>query len=520
MEQRVLRVLALCGFCVVFGAMVWILDLGDTQRTAYVAVVAESSSAASSGESSEPLTDSNKQCPRPNVNVRYEKGRPWNKTFSEYRSGTGFVPVFNLYGKECREVQEHVFVVGHCVAEDVCRGDRFLGPDGKLHDVPDPDENSNEGYQVAADTTGSLTDAGQLPPGYQSADSPYGTGITSDQIAGSNNNDVIVNANSGPVNGNNPVISDQSPAANQINTIANTGGDTAQSDSGNANSANRPAYRPSQALKQGDSFNLSSLFSGLGGGGSSGGSGVVAYGPTGPAVYNNRNFDAVSSQMNFPQPHVTAEDLIAEISRQNPPPQVAPGELQDKTFAERIVDTARQVGGALLKPVSDLLTTEPAPAQEAGVAEENVQEEATPKEVDLEEQEIELNVLDLLLVPGDPRFIIDPERLDLEELAKNANPFFDGALVRTRPWERAREIADAERADDALPQVSSGGGSTVLSVPSSEDLSTEMQDVMREALEASRPGNALTTMRETAKTVSAKVGDLLKSVASTLFWWL
>jgi len=512
MEKRALRVLALFGFCIVFGSAVWTLDTKTNSRTSLAQVSVGAGLQKSATPQAEKPAAQIEEC-APGRVIIVKKPDFKLEVYENILPKTECVQ--RVYNLEKDKYDKRVFSCIPSSGQCVC--------DQLASDVA-CQAGGDQVMLVGGGSSGQHTQIGSTAadPGVPQVGT-FDTSYVSEDLAPQTPTDVssggITTGNTGGTAG---AGTPGSSASTQIGTIANnTSGNTL----GDSSNTQKPqTFSPSQSIGSGSAFNLGSLFSGLGGGsgGSSGGNTVVAYGPTGPTVYNNRNFDAVNSQVTFPEPRVTAADLIAEIGKKNPPPKVTAEELSDKTFAGKIADTVRTVGGTLLKPLGDLFDTAfaPGPGAEDEVAPEEAQEFGKPKEVNFEKQPLELDVLELMLVPGDPRIIFDPETFNLEDLKMNNNPFFDGALVRTNPWERAREIENAERATDSLSQGAPDGDGDMLPAPPLENFDTDTQEAMDEALESSQPSSAIRTMRETAKTVSAKVGELLKNIADTLFWWL
>src|SRR3989344_2441098 len=396
MQLHELRVVVFLSLCLVFGAIVWVVELNSTSTRVYLAASSEpqdfegteeptSQPAQSSGAA---LTESNKQCPPPNEKAKYAPTRAkYPATYGGFDSSGKQIQILNLYGKPCYELTKTVYVQGICTSTDVCKAEKYIGQDGKLHNVtvPDGDGNLSGGEFLgrknqlleelqSARLSGNAALIQQAEQNLNSFQAQYNLTPIPDrstqeiQYAFDNASGVVSDA---------PLPGYGVPPSNPSNPPpGSTGGSTAPGfptspgipgttptpppDSGTTQPPQNGSgtFTPTPGLSQpswlrprGSPVVINFTIGDFGGGGGSAGyaGSPIAY-QYGPATYNNKNFDAADSQTTFAKPQVSPFDLIARLSANTPGrgTQITADSLADKSRSS-VVKTV----GDILSPVGD-----------------------------------------------------------------------------------------------------------------------------------------------------------------------
>lgn len=310
-------------------------------------------------------------------------------------------------------------------------------------------------------------------------------------------------------------------AGNQISDIANrpSGG----SQIGSTDRPQPTTFNPSQQISNPFNWGTAS-FGGGSGGYSVPSGGSVAYAPSGPTGFYNRNFESLGGPSTFSQSQVSPYDLVARLAANTPRPgsQVTADELSGGVTRGGLGRTLLGIGSAIFSPVGEFLSSALSPASSepdrlASLSEREVT--LAPKRVSFDKRLLEVGVAELLLIPGDPREVFERiEGIAEGRPTRPSNPFFDGVLVRTNPWEPGAGGLMGYIALDS----GEGGGSTEETSPqvSPSEGGEGMQDAIRGALEGSKPRNAFSAMRLTLGTIADALSNLFKNFFTTLFWWL
>jgi hypothetical protein len=276
--------------------------------------------------------------------------------------------------------------------------------------------------------------------------------------------------------------------------------------------------------------------------------GSIAYAPQPAPVFYNRNFESLGSQTTFGQPQVTPYDIVGRLAANSPQApgsqsrtQVTAEDISGGVTSGGLGRTLLDMGSAVIAPVRQLLSAvfsspRTSPVIELG-SEPTVAIQTAPvgravalgpeldpalePEISFEERLLKLGVTELLLLPGDPREVFDR----IEDMAnkiptKPSNPFLDGVLVRTDPWDQG---SGGLSGYFALGSGGGGGGGAPRDSTPSPSASADdggMRGAIQGAMGGAKPKSAFSAMRLSLGTIADALKSLFKNFFDALFWWL
>jgi|GEM_PF-6166020 len=329
------------------------------------------------------------------------------------------------------------------------------------------------------------------------------------QLPATQQQPATVSQNQAPVSA--PVTTQQAAQTTQrIDAIAGN----AQSQTTAGNSASQ-TFSPSQQLNN-QSY-LNPLFSGGNTGGTVSFGGSVAHAPVQQPVLYNRNFDSLGGPPStFAQRNLSPADLIKALAANTPKerPVVTASDLKGDVVSGGIGGMLTSLGADLFSPVAEFVNNIFSPNETENEFEPLNDTKKGGMASLFEKEKLKFEGMDVYLAAGDPQEVFET----LEEIAKHSNersknPFFNGALVRTKPWDNSDGALSGYFALDSGADVSGGEDQQAIG-------GEDNGDAIQKSFDGAKAPNVFSAMKLTVGTITQAITELFKNIAATLFWWL